>query len=81
MEETNKPWYELGIMEQYLYPKTVRGCRFTKFRRSYGGSKIQSFERYVHRYSALGRNHSLFCGKGWDIPWENENYSFVVACC
>ena len=42
MEETNKPWYELGIMEQYLYPKTVRECRFTKFRRSYGCSKIQS---------------------------------------
>ena len=33
--------YELGIMEQYLYPKTDRGSYITKFGESYGGSKIQ----------------------------------------
>ena len=26
MEERIRNWYELGIMEQYLYPKIVRGA-------------------------------------------------------
>ena len=73
--------YELGIMEQYMYSKKIRGSYITKFGGSYGGSKIQFVERYMHRYSALGRNNSLFCGKGWYISWENQNYNLVVACC
>ena len=60
------PWKKetkVGIMEQYLYPKTVKGCCFTKFRISYGGSKIQSFEKYVHRYLTLGKTISYFVEK------------------
>ena len=68
MEERNKIWYELDIMEQYLYPKMVRGAALLNL----------EDHMVAQRFNLL---KLITLWRRWVYIWESENYSVVVVRC